>query len=191
MAKNQDPRKTYRIRNTAIGYTTRYRNAARGHVAAVQSSHVLDTWRDQLGKVCFWGVLIMYGLANYVCSRKISTNDICLALNLLFILWWCIQNCTYMDQISIKTPNPKCRLFLKIDQYRGLAAGVWGPLPAKVLFGVVKQFCRFGIWSNKHCICSPHNPIPHPRYTLYKMYKPVFIHTGKEGRWIGEKVEGR
>jgi hypothetical protein len=23
-----------------------------------------------------------------------------------------------MDQIAIKTPNPKCRLFLKIDQYR-------------------------------------------------------------------------
>ena len=29
-----------------------------------------------------------------------------------------------MDQISIKTPNPKCRLFLKIDQKRCLAAGV-------------------------------------------------------------------
>jgi hypothetical protein len=28
-----------------------------------------------------------------------------------------------MDQISIKTPNPKCRLFLKVDQY--LAAGVY------------------------------------------------------------------
>jgi hypothetical protein len=29
-----------------------------------------------------------------------------------------------MDQISIKTPNPKCRRFLKIDQKRYLAAGV-------------------------------------------------------------------
>jgi hypothetical protein len=29
-----------------------------------------------------------------------------------------------MDQISIKTPNPKCRLFLKIDQQRYLAVGV-------------------------------------------------------------------
>jgi hypothetical protein len=29
-----------------------------------------------------------------------------------------------MDQISIKTPNPKCRLFLKIDKYRYLVAGV-------------------------------------------------------------------
>jgi hypothetical protein len=32
-----------------------------------------------------------------------------------------------MDQIPIKTPNPKCRLFLKIDHYqqRYLAAGVY------------------------------------------------------------------
>jgi hypothetical protein len=30
-----------------------------------------------------------------------------------------------MDQISLKTPNPKCRLFLKIYQQRYLAAGVY------------------------------------------------------------------
>ncbi len=30
-----------------------------------------------------------------------------------------------MEQISIKTPNPKCRIFLKIDLYRYLAAGVY------------------------------------------------------------------
>jgi hypothetical protein len=30
-----------------------------------------------------------------------------------------------MDQITIKTPNPKCRLFLKIDLERELAAGVY------------------------------------------------------------------
>jgi hypothetical protein len=30
-----------------------------------------------------------------------------------------------MDQISLKTPNPNCRLFLKIDQYRYLAAGIY------------------------------------------------------------------
>jgi hypothetical protein len=27
-----------------------------------------------------------------------------------------LDNSTSMDQISIKTPNPKCRLFLKIDR---------------------------------------------------------------------------
>ncbi len=37
-----------------------------------------------------------------------------------------------VDQISIKTPKTRCRLFLKIDQLRYLAAGVWGPLPSKV-----------------------------------------------------------
>jgi hypothetical protein len=30
-----------------------------------------------------------------------------------------------MDQISIQTANPTCRLFLKIDQYKYLAAGVY------------------------------------------------------------------
>jgi hypothetical protein len=30
-----------------------------------------------------------------------------------------------MDQITIKTPNPKCRLFLKIDLVSVLAAGVY------------------------------------------------------------------
>jgi hypothetical protein len=30
-----------------------------------------------------------------------------------------------MDQITKKTPNPKCRLFFKIDLQRDLAAGVY------------------------------------------------------------------
>jgi hypothetical protein len=54
-----------------------------------------------------------------------------------------------MDQISTKTSNSKCRLFLKIDQY--LAAGVhlsMAPYPPRFLFWVEKQFCRLGIWSN-------------------------------------------
>jgi hypothetical protein len=45
----------------------------------------------------------------------------------------CCTLCTLirlaMNQISIKTPNPKCRLFLKIDQEKYLAAG---PLPSQV-----------------------------------------------------------
>jgi hypothetical protein len=53
-----------------------------------------------------------------------------------------------MDQISIKTPKPKCRLFFKIDQERYLAAGLYlsevSPLLG-FLFGVVKQFRRFGM----------------------------------------------
>jgi hypothetical protein len=60
-----------------------------------------------------------------------------------------------MDQIALKKPNPKCRLFLKIDLYRDLAACVYlseAPSPLRFLFGVVKQFFRFGIWSNTQCI---------------------------------------
>jgi hypothetical protein len=47
-----------------------------------------------------------------------------------------------MDQISVKKPNPKCRLFLKVDQYRYLAAGVY-------------------------LSKAPDLPPPPPRYTLY------------------------
>ncbi len=45
------------------------------------------------------------------------------------------------EQISLKTPNPKCRLFLKIDQQRYLAAGVY--------------------------LSEAPDPLPPPRYTLY------------------------
>jgi hypothetical protein len=44
-----------------------------------------------------------------------------------------------MDQISIKTPNPKYRLFLKIYQHRYFAAGVYlseASSPPRFLFGV-------------------------------------------------------
>jgi hypothetical protein len=53
-----------------------------------------------------------------------------------------------MDQLTIKTPNPKGRLFLKIDLLWDLAAGVYpseAPSPPRFLFGVVKQLCGFGI----------------------------------------------
>jgi hypothetical protein len=48
-----------------------------------------------------------------------------------------------MDQITIKTPNPKGRLFFKIDLEWDLAAGVYlyeTPFSPGFLFGVVKQF---------------------------------------------------
>jgi hypothetical protein len=62
-----------------------------------------------------------------------------------------------MDQITLKTPNPKVRLFLKIDLYRDLAAGVnlsEASSPPRFLFGAASQFCRFGSWSNTQCITS-------------------------------------
>ena len=74
-----------------------------------------------------------------------------------------------MDQISKKIPNPKCRLFLKIDQKRYLAAGAYlseapGPRP------------------------------PPPRYRLYE-YIPLYLFTqGRGGGGVGElvrRLEGR
>jgi hypothetical protein len=71
-----------------------------------------------------------------------------------------------MDQTSIKTPNPKCRLFLKIYQLRDLAAGVY--------------------------LSEARDPLPHPCQTLYEYYtvnSPVLIHTvqGRVGG-LGEPV---
>ncbi len=70
-----------------------------------------------------------------------------------------------------------------------MAAGVYlseAPSPPRFLFGVEKQFFRVGIWPNytvyNSCICSPHNPIPSPRYTLYK-YIPLYLF--KQGRGDG------
>ncbi len=47
-----------------------------------------------------------------------------------------------MDLLSVKTPNPKGRLFLKIEPKRDLAGGVYlseAPSPPRFLFGMVKQ----------------------------------------------------
>ncbi len=72
-----------------------------------------------------------------------------------------------MDQISIKTTNPKCRPFLKN----------W---PVKVL----GSRC-LSVWGSR----SP----PPPRYTLYE-YIPLPLYSHREGGGVGEPVrrlEGR
>jgi hypothetical protein len=82
-----------------------------------------------------------------------------------------------MDQITIKISNPKCRLFL-LDLLRDLEAGVYlseAPSPPRFLFGVVKQFCRFGI-----------SPPPPPCYTLYK-YKCIPLYFFTQGRGGGSQ----
>jgi hypothetical protein len=64
-----------------------------------------------------------------------------------------------------------------------LAAGVYlseAPSPPTFLFGVVKQFCRLGIWSHTQCIT--------PEYALYIAYSPApLLHTVYS---IMYKVEG-
>ena len=59
-----------------------------------------------------------------------------------------------MDQISIKAPNPKCRLFLKIDQKRYLAAGGY--------------------------LSEAPDPLP-PPYTLYEYISLYLFTQGKGG----------
>jgi hypothetical protein len=88
--------------------------------------------------------------------------------------------------IIIKIPKPKGRLFLKLT-----CKWIWRqvficlrPRP-RFLFGMVKQFYRFGIWSNTQCRTPPP-----PCYTLYK-YIPLYLFThgkGEGGRLSSEKV---
>jgi hypothetical protein len=57
-----------------------------------------------------------------------------------------------MGQISMKTPKPKCRLFLKSDQLRHLVSGVY--------------------------LSEVPDPLPPTFYTLYE-YIPLYLfHTG-------------
>jgi hypothetical protein len=63
------------------------------------------------------------------------------------------------------------------------------PSPPRFLFGVVKQFCRFGIWSNTQCLTpvyalhTTRSPPP-----LHTVHTPVLIHIRKGGGWTSEKV---
>ncbi len=72
-----------------------------------------------------------------------------------------------------------------------MCLSVWGPSPPRFMFGMLKQFCKFGIWSNPQCL----NPVdalhttwsnpPPPCYTLYK-YIPLYFFT--QGRGGGQPV---
>ncbi len=107
----------------------------------------------------------------------------------LHSLCW-VWSPSLMDPISIKTPNPKCWLFLKIY----LAAGVYLPEAP----GVVKQFCRFGIWSNTHykspvyalhTTRSPPPPVAHCINTYPCTYSHREVWEGRGVRTT-EKVRG-
>ncbi len=81
-----------------------------------------------------------------------------------------------------------------------LAAGVYlseAHYPPRFLFGVVKQFCRFGIWSNTCTKCITHVDALHttrspPYYTLYKYISLYLFTEGKAGmRERGGEVNQR
>jgi hypothetical protein len=84
-----------------------------------------------------------------------------------------------------------------------MTAGVYlseVPSLRSFFFGVVKQFCRFGISSNTKCSITPvdalhttRSPPPHPHYLLYK-YIPLYLFTqgrGEGGYRTSEKVRVR
>jgi hypothetical protein len=96
----------------------------------------------------------------------------------------------------MKTPNPLISAFLKNLPVKVLGSRCYlseAPLPFQVfVFGVVKQFCGFGIWSSTQYITAVYalhtTRSPPPRYTPYdNIHTPVLIHTG-EGE--GGEVRG-
>ncbi len=65
--------------------------------------------------------------------------------------------------VSIKTPNLKCRLFLKIDHWRYLVAGVYLS-EAPPLLGFYSNFVDSEVWSNTQWIT--------PVYALHTIRSP-------------------
>ncbi len=104
---------------------------------------------------------------------------------------------SHMDQISIKTPNPKCRLFLKTLQSRYLAAGVYlseAPLllgfvcGGKAILYVRKLRNLFNYTVYNSCICSQNNPIPSPPpLDTVWLHISALIHT-RRGGGVSETV---
>ncbi len=95
-----------------------------------------------------------------------------------------------MDQITLRHQTLG-RLFLKLtctEIWRQLFICLKAPSPPRFLFGVVKQFCRFGIWSNAQCITpvdALHTtwslPPPPRRYTVYKYILLYLFTQGSAG----------
>jgi hypothetical protein len=87
-----------------------------------------------------------------------------------------------IGQVSIKIPNHKCRLCGRCLRSHPLLG----------FFGAVKQFGRFGFWSNTQCmyyswICSPHNLIPSPPVT--HCIECINLYFFTHGRGEGGKLE--
>jgi hypothetical protein len=83
----------------------------------------------------------------------------------------CTVTLSTMHQITIKTPNSKCRLFLIIHLYRDLAADVYlSEAPSRPM--------------------TP-NPPPPPIHTVYAYTVYLFTQgRGEEGELTREKVTG-
>ncbi len=80
-----------------------------------------------------------------------------------------------MDQINIKTPNPKWRIYWRLIESEA-------PSPPRFFFGVVKQCCCFG----KPPVDAPHTTRSPPSYTLYKN---ITLYLFKQGRGLNQ-LEG-
>ncbi len=123
------------------------------------------------------------------CFRLFSCLPLVLRLPLLVVItvdcrvsvsgWLWLVRC--MDEGTLKTPIPKCRLF-------------WS-----FLFGVVKQFIRFWIWSETECKTPAeydlqHNstpPPPPPHSHTLSVFTVHLVWEGGGVTWGGERGEVR
>ncbi len=114
------------------------------------------------------GTSLPAGLAsNFAVWRLVASKN-----KNIFLAW-------FHGQRTLKTPIPRCCLY-------------WS-----FLFGVVMQFCRFWIWSERECKTPAeyglqHNatttPPPTATHCLYILY--ICLGRGGEVRENSEKVEG-
>ncbi len=77
-----------------------------------------------------------------------------------------------MDQITIKKPNPKGRLFLKIDLERDLAAGVY--LSGMAWPGALADPCLLSVWN-----CERHTHQSNVYVKVKSLHKPDIPSRGK------------
>jgi hypothetical protein len=87
-----------------------------------------------------------------------------------------------MDQISIKTPNSKCRLFLKIDQSRYLAAGFYLPEATDPLPQLL---------SRRHTVLFGSSAYPSPSFPVSELatHRKTVKERQDADRRMGEGVE--
>ncbi len=102
-------------------------------------------------------------------------------------------------KIRLIEDNAKC-LHLKnwhVKRLCGRVFSVWGPSPPRTLFGVVKQFHKFWMWSDTECktlaeYALQQNPIypPCTLYTYVYMYSILTVFTQGRGRGELNQREG-
>ncbi len=74
---------------------------------------------------------------------------------------------------------------LPVKALGGRCLSICGPLPPRFLFGMVKQFCRFGIWSNTQCNTSPVYALHRTRSPTHCIVLGLPVFAKRSQTWTG------